>query len=394
MVESNLAILERLAVRLQRSWGRSMGAVELADGFGDALREELDLRIEVRNMTSVAASACRDGSGVRIPVPVEGMSTQRVLVMERLEGRSLSAEEPHGPTERRGTLARGLLDCLLRQVMVDGIFHADPHPGNIFLLSDGQLGLLDFGSVGRIDAEMRGALQRLLLAVDHGNPAALTDALLELVERPEALDETQLHRSLGRFLARHVAAGLTPDVRMFTDLFRIVSDHGLSIPPEMAAVFRSLATMEGTLTRLAPGFGIVAETRRFASNYQAEQLRSGSLRATATDEMTTVLPMLRRLPRRIDRITASLEAGRLGVNVRLLADDRDRRYLTGLVHQILLAFLAATSGIMAVLMLGLRGGPHVTASVALYQFFGYCLLVIAAILALRVLVAVMRPSKT
>ena len=291
-------------------------------------------------------------------------------------------------------MARGLLDCLLRQVMVDGIFHADPHPGNIFLLSDGQLGLLDFGSVGRIDAEMRGALQRLLLAVDHGNPAALTDALLELVKRPEALDEAQLHRSLGRFLARHVAAGLTPDVRMFTDLFRIVSDHGLSIPPEMAAVFRSLATMEGTLTRLAPGFGIVAETRRFASNYQAEQLRSGSLRATATDEMTTVLPMLRRLPRRIDRITASLEAGRLGVNVRLLADDRDRRYLTGLVHQILLAFLAATSGIMAVLMLGLRGGPHVTASVALYQFFGYCLLVIAAILALRVLVAVMRPSKT
>ena len=345
-------------------------------------------------MTSVATSACHDGSGVRIPVPVERMSTQRVLVMERLEGRSLSAEEPHGLTEQRATLARGLLDCLLRQVMVDGIFHADPHPGNVFLLSDGQLGLLDFGSVGRIDAEMRGALQRLLLAVDHGNPAALTDALLELVKRPEALDESQLHRSLGRFLARHVAAGITPDVRMFTDLFRIVSDHGLSIPPEMAAVFRSLATMEGTLIRLAPGFGIVAETRRFASNYQAEQLRSGSLRATVTDEMTTVLPMLRRLPRRIDRITASLEAGRLGVNVRLLADDRDRRYLTGLVHQILLSFLAATSGIMAVLMLGLRGGPHVTASVALYQFFGYCLLVIAAILALRVLVAVMRPSKT
>ena len=394
VVESNLAILERLAVRLQRSWGRSMGAVELADGFGDALREELDLRIEVRNMTSVAASACDDGSGVRIPVPVEAMSTQRVLVMERLEGRSLSAAEPHGLTERRCALARGLLDCLLRQVMVAGIFHADPHPGNILLLFDGQLGLLDFGSVGRIDAEMRGALQRLLLAVDHGNPAALTDALLELVKRPEALDEAELHRSLGRFLARHVAAGLTPDVRMFTDLFRIVSDHGLSIPPEMAAVFRSLATMEGTLTRLAPGFGIVAETRRFASNYQAEQLRSGSLRATATDEMTTVLPLLRRLPRRIDRITASLEAGRLGVNVRLLADDRDRRYLTGLVHQILLSFLAATSGIMAVLMLGLRCGPHVTASVALYQFFGYCLLVIAAILALRVLVAVMRPSKT
>jgi ubiquinone biosynthesis protein len=70
--------------------------------------------------------------------------------------------------------------------------------------------------------------------------------------------------------------------------------------------------------------------------------------------------MLRRLPRRIDRISAQVETGRLGVNIRLLADDSDRRYLTGLVHQIILAFLAAASGIMAVLMLGLHGGPHVT----------------------------------
>ena len=114
-----------------------MGAVELADGFGDALRDELDLRIEVRNMTSVAASACHDASGVRIPVPVERMPTRRVLVMERLEGRSLSAEEPHGLPERRGALARGLLDCLLRQVMVDGTFHADPHPGNVFFSPTG-----------------------------------------------------------------------------------------------------------------------------------------------------------------------------------------------------------------------------------------------------------------
>jgi ubiquinone biosynthesis protein len=130
---------------------------------------------------------------------------------------------------------------------------------------------------------MRAALQRLLLAVDRGDPATLTDALLEIVERPDALDEDQLHRSLGRFLARHVGLGLTPDVTMFTDLFRIVSEHGLSIPPEIAAVFRALATMEGTLTRLAPGSDIVAEARRFAADYLAEQLRPESLRQAATD---------------------------------------------------------------------------------------------------------------
>jgi ubiquinone biosynthesis protein len=157
VVESDLAILESIALRLDRSWGRSVGAVDLAHGFRDALPEELDLRIEARNMTSVAAaSARRGGSCVRIPVPVETMSTRRVLVMERLEGQPLTAIEPHSSVGDREALARSLLDCLLRQIMVDGVFHADPHPGNVFLLYDGQLGLLDFGSVGRIDAEMRG----------------------------------------------------------------------------------------------------------------------------------------------------------------------------------------------------------------------------------------------
>jgi ubiquinone biosynthesis protein len=75
----------------------------------------------------------------------------------------------------RAALARGLLDCLLRQVMLEGTFHADPHPGNVLLLADGRLGLLDFGSVGRIDAGLRTALQRLLLALDRATrPAWLT----------------------------------------------------------------------------------------------------------------------------------------------------------------------------------------------------------------------------
>jgi ubiquinone biosynthesis protein len=278
-------------------------------------------------------------------------------------------------------------------VLLDGTFHADPHPGNVLLLADGSLGLLDFGSVGRIDSGLRSALQRLLLALDSGDPAALADALLDVVERPEDLDEARLERTLGRFAARHLAPGVPPDVRMFTDLFRIVAEHGLAIPPEIAAVFRSLATMEGTLTQLDPGFDIVAEARRFASGQLAERLGPDELRRTALDELTSLLPMLRRLPRRVDRIGHALETGRLSVNVRVLADPSDRRFVTGLLHQVLLAFLAAATGIMAVLMIGLHGGPSVTHQVSLYAFFGYCLLVVAAILAVRVLVLVFRPDR-
>ena len=267
-VDRDLDITGRLAARLERStgWGRAVGAAGLAAGFATALREELDLRIEARNMTSVAAAS--GGGSIAIPVPHRPLCTARVLVMERLDGRPLAAIDERTPADVRAALARSLLDCLLHQVMLEGTFHADPHPGNVLLLADGQLGLLDFGSVGRIDAGLRTALQRLLLALDRGDPAGLADALLEVVERPGELDEPRLERMLGRFLARHIGPGMTPDVTMFTDLFRIVSEHGLAVPPEIAAVFRALATMEGTLTALAPGFDIVAEARRFAAGAQ------------------------------------------------------------------------------------------------------------------------------
>ncbi len=399
VVERDLDIIGRLAARLQRStdWGRAVGAVELAHGFAAALREELDLRIEARNMTSVAAAGAKRGASIRVPVPHLPLCGEKVLVMEYLEGRPLAAAaQVFGgqAADARARLARGLLDALLCQVLLDGTFHADPHPGNVLLLTDGTLGLLDFGSVGRIDAGLRAALQRLLLALDRGDPAALADALLDVVDRPEDLDEPRLERTLGRFAARHVAAGITPDVRMFTDLFRIVADHRLAVPPEIAAVFRALATMEGTLTQLAPGFDIVTEARRFAAEQLTGQFSPDTLRQTAMDELASLLPMLRRLPRRIDRISGALEAGRLSVNVRHLADASDRRYVTGLLQQVLLTFLAAAAGIIAVMMIGLHGGPNVTRTVTLYAFFGYCLLVIAAILAVRVLVLVFRPAGT
>ena len=294
--------------------------------------------------------------------------------------------------ENRQVLARTLLDTLLREVMIEGVFHADPHPGNVLLLADGRLGLLDFGSVGRVDAGLRAALQRLLLAVDRGDPAALHDALLEIVQRPEELDDPALERALGQFMARHVGSGITPDARMFTGLFRILAEHELSVPPEIAGAFRALATIEGTLTELAPGFDILAEARRFTTEQLAEQLSPEALRKSATDELISLVPMLRRLPRRLDRIGGSLEHGRLGINVRLLADAGDRRYLTALAHQFILTLLAATLGVMAVLMLGLHGGPTLTHRVTLYAFIGYCLLVFAGILALRVLLLVFRPG--
>jgi len=392
LVERDLDIILRLARRTQArvGWARAIGVVQLSEGFAAALREELDFRLEAGNLAAVhAANGATVGSdGIVIPRAHHDLSTRRVLVMERLDGQALSKAAPADCDRER--LARALLDSLLRQIVVDGVFHADPHPGNILLLDDGRLGLIDFGAVGRLDAGLRAALQRLMLAIERRDPVAMTDALLEVTARPDDLDEQALERSVGALLVRHLASGRPPDATMFADLFRLVTRHELAVPAEFMATFRALSTLEGGLTLLAPGFDIVAEAERFGQAQLAGRLRPASLKDAAADEIVALLPMLRRLPRRVDRIAAAVEGGRLSVNVRVLADERDRKTITGWIQLGVLTVLAATAGGMAVALLALKGGPAMTPTISLYQFLAYCLLVVCALLALRVLAAVFR----
>lgn len=395
LVERDLDIVQRLARMLERNtdWGRSMGVRSLAEGFADAMREELDFTVEAGNMASVAAGrSVTENHDIVVPELYPRLCSRRVLTMQRLDGIGLGTAAPS--IAERGLdparLAKVLFECLLGQVAIDGVFHADPHPGNFMLLADGRIGMLDLGSVGRLDPSTREALQRFLLAVDHGDPVAATDALLEIVYRPDVIDEQSLERAVGQFMARHLGAGAALGPAMFNDLFKIITNHELGVPPEVAAVFRALATVEGTISRIFPGFDLVAASRQFAAAHVTDRLAPDALRRTATEELATLLPMLRRLPRRIDRIAAAAESGRLGLNVRLFADERDRRHITGLLHQTLLAILGATAGLMAVLLLGTPGGPKVTESISLYQLFAYNLLVICAVLVLRVLILVFR----
>lgn len=396
IVERDLDIAERLAARLHATtdWGHNIGIKTLTEGLSVAIREELDYRIEAENIAAIAnLDSPAWHPDVVIPKPHLPLSSERVLVMDLLPGQPIIQAARSLDQPARERLANTLLDCLLRQVVLAGVFHTDPHGGNIFVLDDGRLGLLDFGSVGRLDGALRDALQRLFLGVDRSDPMAVSDALLELVPRPDEINQQQLERDLGRFMARYGVGGTgSAGVRMFGDLFRVVADHGLEIPPEIAAVFRTLATVEGTLTQLVPSFDLVVETKQLAAQYVGDRLHPDQLQQAATEELTTLLPILRRLPRRVERIASAAEHGRLGINVRLFADERDRDVVRDIVHEILLAFLAATTGLMAVLLIGTDGGPQMTDNVSLYAFLGYNFLVISAILALRVLGQIFRRS--
>src|SRR6516165_3654641 len=397
LVERDLDILLRMARALEAraGWARQVAVAEMTRGFAAALREELDFRIEARNLAAVAGT-----SRVRVPAVHGQWSTSRVLVMEHLDGVAVAHAEPvlaHSGADRHG-LARGLLGAMLGQVMGEGTFHADPHPGNVLVLRDGQLALIDFGSVGRLDPLQQAALRRLLLAVARRNPAELHDSLLDLaqVTRPEATGDDLLERTLAQFIAQHLGPGMVPDAAMFTTLFRLLTDSGLVFPPVIAAVFRAMITLEGTLARLAPGFQIIEETQTMAASWLGDMFGPASLRDAATDEALGLLPVLRRLPRRLDRITTSLERGTLTTSVRLLADHRDRHFVATMVGRAVLAFLGAAFGITSVMLIGVRGGPLLapaaagTGGTSLFHAFGYVGLFLSLVLILRVIIAITR----
>ncbi len=395
LVERDLDITLRLAQSLQRTtdWGRALGVVDLVEGFAAALLEELDFRVEARNMAAVAtATAGHPAPEVVIPQHYPQLSTQRVLTMQLLRGRTLSDPQSvrERPAAQRERDANMLFEFLLREVMVDGVFHADPHPGNIMVLDDDRLGMLDFGAVGRIDSQLRGGLQQMFIAVERGDPQLLFDTLFDLVARPDQLDEQELRRALGQFVAQHLGVGAAVDMTMFSELVRLAAAYGLAVPPEVATAFRAFATMDGSLRVLDPAFDLVAQARSFAGDHLRAKFSPSSVQEMVTDELATVLPLLRRLPRRVDQIAAAVEDGRARVNVRLLADPRDRELVTEWLHLAALTFLGGMTGLMTTLLWGNTAGPVITPTISLFQLFGYILAVVSAILILRVLFDVFR----
>ncbi|MEJ7741849.1 MAG: AarF/ABC1/UbiB kinase family protein [Nocardioidaceae bacterium] len=395
-VQRDLDILSRLALTLEArtSWGRSLGLRNLASGFAEALREELDFTIERDNLRSVAAALDPSfAADVRVPTPYLPLCTRRVLVMQRLPGTPLGAAEPvlrRLGALRRRQIATTLLGTVLDQILVHGLFHVDLHPGNVLIQDDGAVGLLDLGSVGRLDSTTRMAIGRLLAALERTDSLAACDALLELVDRPDEIDERNLERAVGALIVRYASAGSVSGTAAFTALFRLVTSYRLAIPPEVAAVFRGLATLEGTLGLIDPDFDLLARARASGRDRVGEAMKPSRLRQSFEEELTSLLPVLRRLPRRVDRVADALEHGRLVVNVRLFAHPSDRMVVAALLHLALLTVLGAAAGLMAVLLLGSRSGPQVTGSLGLFTLFGYVLLIVSVVLVLRVLVVIFR----
>jgi ubiquinone biosynthesis protein len=392
VVEDDLAITRWMARLAQRHtlWGRTYRVVDLAEEFGAALREELDFRIEARNLRE-AAVALSGQSGVVVPQVFPELSTRRVLVLERLDGVALSAPAERVPLPED---ARKLGDLLLRAVvapmMAGERFHADPHPGNVRLLSDGRVGLLDFGATGRLDAFEQASVVDILLAIRRHDPTLLLDAVRHIATLSVEVDENQLEHALARFLTRNISPGATPDAAMLTELLHVFLTFGIALPAGTTTMFRALVTLQGTLEALCPHYPIIDAAEDLAGDLLIHKVTPQTLAEAAQQEFITAAPMLRRMPRQLDRIATQLQRGELRLQTRVLGDPADARLLSRLVGQVVLVLASATLGGISIGLLTITGGPMVTAGLSIYQMLAYGGLTLSLILLLRVITGVLR----
>ncbi len=391
-VRVDLSVLQELGhvVETRTTWGREYRVEDLVAEFSARLREELDYRIEARNAHAIASTMPSDAR-IRVPYVYEELSTSRVLVMEWLDGQSV--REVDWSSTRiadRVKLADSLLRTFLEQMLQEGVFHADPHPGNVMLLSDGHLALIDFGAAGRLDPVQQAALRDLMAGVSRRDADTVVQAVLQVASLRRGVDVNDFERALARFMAQHLAPGSQPDAAMFNAMLRLMFDFGITMPAEWSTFFRALIVLEGTLTTIAPGYSVIDAAESIAAQWVRSLINPSSVQHAVRDEILRTVPMLRRLPRHIDRAFSSLERDGLRVRVTHFSDDHDEQVVSRLVNRFVLAFLAGAIGVVSVGLIAIDDGPAFSDRTSLFRVFGYFGLFCATVLAMRVIVAVLR----
>jgi ubiquinone biosynthesis protein len=327
-IEQDLDILARLTNRLDRrtTWARSLGLKELVAGFAERTREELDFHIEATRTTAFRRSL-QDSDQVSVPEVMEEFSTSRVLVEERMQGQGIGAPaalDALNPDQRRA-LADGLLSLTMRQMLAGQPFHADPHPGNVFLGPDGRLALIDFGAMGRLDRFERSGLVDMMRGLQTEDPSLLREAALRIGTHTKRVDKEALDRELARLLSGAIRHDGTVNPDLFSDALFVFRDFGILLPRSTTTLFRTLVTLLGTLQVIAPAYNIVEAARRLGGEMVAEQMAPQNLQELLLQQAVDAGPALARLPRKMDDLAQALLLGELRTRVSLLSPSPKTR---------------------------------------------------------------------
>ncbi|RCW43785.1 MULTISPECIES: AarF/ABC1/UbiB kinase family protein [unclassified Halanaerobium] len=236
--------------------------VEIISEFKRAIRDELNFKSEMANIFRFT-SDFKDNPNIKAPEVYSELSTANVLVMEEIIGEKLGNIDSDHPNNK--FLAVLGAKALMRQVLINGFFHADPHPGNIFVVDDKVLAYVDFGMVGRITEEDKDMLALLFYALINKKINVLTDIILILGEAPDDLNRRRFKLDMTKLLDRYYGSDLT-DIEfqvVFEDVQHFIFEHKIRMPQEFFLLFRAIGVSEGVGLNLDPDFNVVDVGREF-----------------------------------------------------------------------------------------------------------------------------------
>ena len=316
-VDVDLSLL-RSTVRLASAHSEAAQRIqleELADELEVHLRAELDFVEEAHN-TELVRELVAEFEGLVVPRVIRPYVSERVLVLERIAGRKVEAA--HGlDSERAAELARELFRAYVHQIVVEGVYHADPHRGNVFLTDDGRLALLDFGLIGRLDEDSRARLALLLLALAQNRADDVADLVISLSTTTLHSDQEgfvqDVRRKLPRFHHRPLAsiqAGYA-----LADLQRAAIQRDVRLPTSFALVGKTLAQADSIARLLDPDLDPVALIEEQSLEVMAHEIEHRLEPNRLAAFTLTQLAPLTQLPRRIGHVVTELEKGTLRIGI-------------------------------------------------------------------------------
>lgn len=320
IVSEDLAVLADLAqlAMTRTSLGDYYDLSEWVKEFGYTLRDELDYTQEGHNADRIRHNFA-DEPALYVPCVFWEHSTTRVLTMEEVRGIKISnmAELEAAGLDRQ-RIAENSVRIMLTEVFNHGFFHADPHPGNFFVLPDEAIGLIDFGMVGRLDESLRASLLRLTLALTRQDSERLVDELLDLGVARKQVQRQVLKRDLDRLVARYfnLPIGQWAAGQLFRDVTAVAFRHRLQLPTDLTLLIRVIAMSEGLGIQLDPNFNLLEFAEPYLKRFWLQSRGPSYIAAKISEGMLDLAELGLGLPQRLRRLAGQMERGQLTVTAR------------------------------------------------------------------------------
>lgn len=320
-IVEDLDALDEVATWMDRHTrtGRQYEFSRTLQEFRKTLLAELDYRREAANLATLAQNLA-EFERIVVPTPVGDFTTSRVLTMEFVHGRKITRLSPLAHLEIDGTaLAEELFQAYLKQILIDGFFHADPHPGNVFLTDDGRVALLDLGMVGHITPELQEQLIRLVLAISEGHGTQAAQITIDLGEAKADFDRERFTRTTTEVVA-HFQNAPAQDMQMgriMLEVFRSAAQNGIRLPPELAMLGRALLALDQVGRTLDPKFDPNASIRRNVSGLMQRRMLKSLSPQRMFAHLLEMNELAQKLPGHLNRLLDTAASSGVSVNVRV-----------------------------------------------------------------------------